>query len=120
MQAKTQTIIVYKLGEGYGRTPEGTRLFTCPDLVYYTPTYAGADFYLGDGDTRNGGGTFVGAADMLLPQWRRHLELAEVLWLVPLLERMACGETVEPAEVFRAYKQARGVKPPTEKWHLQR
>lgn len=120
MRGETQTLVVYKLGEGYGRTPEGTRLFTCPEIVYYTPSYPGADFYLGDGDTRNGGGTFVGTSQMLQPQWRRHLELAEVLWLVPLLERMAGGETVEASEVFRAYKQAHGTKPPSEKWYLQR
>ena len=110
---------VYRLGEGYPITQEGKPLYSWPYTVDYAPGHPSGDFYLGEGDARNGQGSFLHAGQVLQPQWRRHLETAGVPWLLPLLERMARGEAVSPAEFLDAYRSVHGNPPPAEEWPLR-
>ncbi len=103
---------VYRLGDGCPTRADGTPLYSWPLRVDYAPGHPSGDFYLAEGDARNGNGGFFRAADVLQEHWRGHLETTGTLWLVPLLERMARGEAVAPAEVLGAYARVHGAPPP--------
>jgi hypothetical protein len=109
---------VYHLAKGYGTTRDGSPLPSWPYEVDYTPGCPRGEFFLSEGDARNGNGSFFPAAAVLQPQWRAHLETAGALWLLPLLERMAGGEAVLDTEVLDAYGQVHGNQPPSEEWNL--
>jgi hypothetical protein len=106
----------YRFGEGHPTLPDGRKAYAVPYTVHYTPESRYGDFYLGEGDTRNGNGTFLRAADLLKPQWRRHLEIAGVVWLIPWLEKIASGNAVLPDELLEAYHAATGEPAPVEHW----
>ena len=116
--SKLSRVTVYELGTGYPITKEGKPLLSWPYIVYYAPGHKTGDFYVGDGDARNGGGTFINARDLLAIEWKGHLNIAGASWLVPILERIAGGETTEPSMVFAAYKQVHGKTPPIEEWNI--
>jgi hypothetical protein len=118
MPDHTSKLLVYHLGTGYGTTREGKPLYSWPYSVDYTPGCPQGEFFLSEGDARNGNGAFFPAASVLGPEWRGHLETAGALWLVPLLERMARGEDVSRSEVLDAYRHVHGKPPPEEEWHL--
>lgn len=109
---------VYHLGKGYTTTRDGKPLRSWPYEVDYTPGCPRGEFFLSEGDARNGNGAFFAAADVLNGEWRAHLETAGALWLLPLLERMAGGQAVSSAEVLDAYRQVHGEPPPSEEWNL--
>lgn len=119
MPRKTTKVLVYTLGQGFATGLDGTPLRMLPCAVYYTPGYAGGEFYLSEGDGRNGGGSFLDAADVLQPPWRKLVSDAGAQWLAPLLERMAHGEEVSESEILNAYRQIHGKRPATEEWDLQ-
>lgn len=106
----------YKLGEGFATRADGSPLVGWPYQVYYSPGHPRGDLYMAEGDARNGNGNFFPAARILEPLWRDHLTAAGVLWLLPLLERMARGEAVTADEVLAAYRREHGAEPPTESW----
>lgn len=118
MPDHTSKLLIYHLGIGYGTTRDGKPLRSWPYGVDYAPGCPRGEFFLSEGDARNGNGAFFAAADVLNPQWRAHLETAGVLWLLPLLERMISGEAVPDSEVLDAYRQVHGNPPPSEEWHL--
>lgn len=105
---------VYALGEGYHTKRDGTPLYSWPFSVDYAPGHPAGEFYLAEGDARNGNGGFCRAHEALQIHGRGHLETTGTLWLVPLLERMARGEAVAPAEVLDAYAQIHGGPPPSQ------
>lgn len=100
---------VYKLAQSFG---------IYPYAVDYAPGHEAGEFYLSSGDARNGNGCFLTAREALEPQWRRDLESAGALWLVPLLERIAGGEAVTAAQVLDAYRAQHGEKPESEQWPI--
>ena len=110
---------VYRLGQGYATTLEGKPLYSWPFTVDYAPDNPGGDFYLAEGDARNGNGGFFRAIEVLKPHWRDHLERAGVLWLIPLLERMARGEDVPSSDVLDVYRQEHGRLPTSEEWPIR-
>lgn len=117
MSNQRSIFLVYKLGEGYP-IHNGQPLYAWPYRVDYLPDYPNGVFYLSEGDTRNGNGSFFAAHQVLGSRWRDHVATAGVLWLVPLLERIAHGEDVDREEILKAYQQVHGTLPPTETWWL--
>lgn len=109
---------VYRLGEGYPVTAEGKPLYSWPYTVHFAPDYPGNQYCLGEGDGRNGSGSFFPASTILEPRWRDHLEKTNTLWLIPFLERDARGEIAPPEEVLKAYQELHGALPPEEHWQL--
>ena len=89
---------------------------TWPFMVDYAPGRMGGEFCLSSGDGRNGNGTFLSPSEALLPQWRRDVEEAGALWLVPLWERMVAGELLGVAEILVAYNAVYGSEPRAEQW----
>ena len=87
---------------------DGEPIYSWPYEISYAPAYRPREFYLAEGDARNGNGGFFPAATVLEPQWRSHLKITDALWLLPILERMARGEIVAPEEILRAYEQEYG------------
>jgi len=102
------TMTVYNLAKG------GT--YSWPYTVDYAPDYQGGKFYLGSGDSRNGGGTFVSARDALEPQWRSDLEEAGALWIVPIWERMTEGEPIGRAQILEMFRLRHGHEALGEEW----
>ena len=100
--------LFYNLGKGHMTNAEGEPNYSWPYEISYAPDYRPREFYLAEGDARNGNGGFFPAATILEVQWRSHLKITQTLWLLPILERMARGEIVAPQEILRAYEQARG------------
>jgi len=96
---------VYKLAEGYGAIPRW------PYGVDYVPQNTAAPVLLWEGNAKVGSGGFVTAAQAAGPEWHEHLTHAGALWLLPLLERMAAGESVAEHEVLDAYRAAHGSAP---------
>lgn len=111
-----QRITAYKFGEGYGTLPNGQIVHGWPYIVHYTPESKSGDFYLSEGDGRNGNGSYFASAVLLEPRWRSHLETSGTLWLIPLLERREAGETVSPREFLDAYQAVHGEPAPVEQW----
>ena len=104
-----ETMTVYKLAQG----GDGAFSFA----VDYAPGNTSGEFYLSSGDGRNGNGTFLTAREALAINWRGDLDAAGALWLVPILERIAGGETVLPEQVFHAYRaQHDGESPKSQQW----
>lgn len=111
-------VLIYHLGTGYHTSREGKPLYSWPYNVDYAPGYERGEWYMSEGDVRNGNGEFFSAYQVLQIQWRGHLDTAGVLWLVPLLERMASGEAVSQREVLEAYQQVHGKPPDSEIMNL--
>lgn len=107
---------LYSLGLGYGKKQDGSLLYSWPYSVEYSPEYRADEFLIAEGDGRNGNGSFFTAAQVLEPQWHRHLELTETLWLVPLLERMSRHEPVSPRDILDLYEQIYGKPPESRLW----
>lgn len=104
-----ETMTVYKLAE------EGFGGGHC--AVDYAPGNKSGEFYLSSGDARNGNGTYLTALEALSITWRGDLDAAGASWLVPILERIAGGETVSPEQMFQAYRaQHGGQSPQREQW----
>ncbi len=110
------TQAVYTLGEGCPTLPDGRRLSSWPLEVKYLPGHPGGEFYLAEGDARNGQSSFFSAAEVLAPHWRSHLATTETLWLIPLLERLAHGEPVPLEDILAAYQAVNGKPPPRVEW----
>lgn len=87
-----------------------------PYTVDYAPQHAERPFYFASGDSRNGNGSFLSAREALAPQWRRDLESAGGLWLLPFLERLSNNETIEAKEILDAYESLHGQKPESSEW----
>jgi hypothetical protein len=109
---------VYQFGEGHPIQSDGKPLYSWPYAVYFSPECPSGEFYLSEGDGRNGNGSYFSAADLLKPQWRSHLEITGTLWLLPLLERRLAGEVVTPKEYLDAYRSKHGSVPPESEWPL--
>ncbi len=93
----------YQLGVG------GTVVY--PLEVGYVPDQPQTPIYFGEGDAKFGNGGFFTATQALEPQWSKHLEEAGVLWFVPLLQRLAAGETVALKQILKVFKSIHGRKP---------
>ena len=106
-----ETMTVYKLAEeGFGGSHYA---------VDYAPNNKSGEFYLSSGDARNGNGTYLTAREALGITWRGDLNAAGALWLLPILERIAGGETLSPEQVFHAYRaQHGGQSPKSEEWPM--
>lgn len=109
---------VYQFGEGYPIQSNGKPLYSWPYAVYFSPECPSGEFYLSEGDGRNGNGSYFSAADLLKPQWRTHLEITNTLWLIPLLERRLAGESLSPAEFLKAYRAVYRSAPRESEWPL--
>lgn len=107
MQKQIQ-VLFYELGKGHMTKADGTPLYSWPYEISYAPNYSPREFFLAEGDGRNGNGGFFPAATVLETQWRSHLESTQSLWLLPILERMTRGEMVAPDEILRAYQEETG------------
>ena len=100
--------VFYTLGKGYMTNRDGEPLYSWPYEISYAPDYKPREFFMAEGDARNGNGNFFNAATLLETKWRSHLEITQTLWLLTILERLARGETVAPDEILRAYEEEQG------------
>jgi len=53
----------------------------------------------------------LSAADALKAQWHAHFAHANGAWLLPMISRMASGETVTADEALTAYRALHGREP---------
>lgn len=100
----------YHLGEGHKVLVEATGT-TWPYFVDYSPDHPYGAWILAEGVGHGAAGGHFTPAEILTPQWREHLEITGTLWLIPIWERIAQGETVATNEVLAAYTHVHG-KPP--------
>ena len=107
MQERRQ-VLFYHLGTDHMTNAAGQPNYSWPYEISYAPDYKPREFYLAEGDARNGNGGFFPAATVLEAQWRSHLKITGALWLLPILEHMARGELVAPDEILLAYEAEHG------------
>jgi hypothetical protein len=74
-----------------------------PYRVNYTPNRERGSFQLVEGAMHTEYGTQLSASEILNEEsWQDHLHRADAEWLLPLLQRIADGETVTTAEILAA------------------
>ena len=97
----SQQVLFYELGYEHGTV-------SWPYEISFAPFYRSGEFYLAEGDGRNGSGGFFQPGTMLESQWYRHLEITGSLWLIPLLENMTGGNMVTTEDILQAYYDEKG------------
>jgi hypothetical protein len=80
--------------------------------VDYSTDGMSHQFWVWQGPGYHAHGTQCSVPELLSDRWRNHLELCGAIWLVPLLERIAAGETITPEAVLYAYEQKHRHPPP--------
>jgi hypothetical protein len=56
-------------------------------------------------------GCVVSASQALQPEWRKHFEIANGLWLVPYIENLAAGTPLPREQVLRQFEAMHGRAP---------